>query len=81
MITEAIICDESGEPFTPERFMIEPDAAQKFLELIETNSMGLLPAWRELPNDDLLALASQRLHAAQQDLITAEFLKGRDLIQ
>jgi hypothetical protein len=81
VITEAIVCDEDGAPFTPERFLTEPEAAQMFLELIENNSFRVLPQWRELPNQDILTMATNKLSSVQQDLITAEFLKARDLTQ
>lgn len=76
MITEAIICDNQGIPWTAERFCHEPEAAQDFLQQLTENSYGY-PEWQHLLQDQIIHEASYRLHLLQQDLVAAELLKAQ----
>lgn len=81
MMMEAVILDPDGIPYSPERFHAEPECAQVFLEHLEGNSYRVLKHWRDLTNDEILHEASYRLHCIQQDLISAEFLKSKGMLQ
>lgn len=77
---EAVIVDDYGVPWTPERFALEPQSAQAFLEQYENNSYGMIHDWRDWMHDKIIVEAVQKLRQLQADLISAEFLKSKGAI-
>ena len=75
------ILDLKGIPYSEERFATEPDLAQEFLEVYETNSVGILPNWREFTSDRVMEIATFRLNCMIRDLERAESMRRLDKLQ
>lgn len=77
----AMVTDKDDEPFTRERFICEPGAAESFLELIESNSVGVLRDWRNWSNDQIQDFASKRLSEITKDLTQVHYMKLKGKLQ
>ena len=75
------ITDEEGLTFTQEGFLTNPGLAEDFLEVFETNSLGILPDWRGLTQDEKVREASFRLYGMEQDLLKADDLRVKQMLQ
>lgn len=64
----AVLCDGKGIPFSADRFLIEPQSAHEFLEIMESCSVNYLPKWREMTEDLVIQEAQYRLHCMARDL-------------
>lgn len=74
------VLDKNQIPFTQERFAEEPELAQEFLEIYESNCYRISPKWRELDNDTMLRLASNKLRSLLLDLAKSNEVKIQGLL-
>ena len=75
------IFDPRGVPYSEERFLTEPELAQEFLEVYETNSIGILPKWREMNNSRIMEIATFRLNCMVRDLERSDAMRRVDQLQ
>ncbi len=81
MTLEAVIVDDEGQPFTEDRFMDEPFAAQEFLKILEAHSKFFVDGWEDLNADQQVQQAAKMLRLIEQDLVLVSYLRKKDKLQ